>query len=39
MKIKRMISNRYVEKRPSLIDQMSPRDIGRIVEIKYSKVK
>ena len=39
MKIKRMISNRYVEKRPSLIDQMSPREIGKLVERKYEKVK
>lgn len=36
---KRMISNRYVEKTPSLIGMMSPRDIGRIVEKKYSKLK
>lgn len=35
MKIKRMISNRYVEKVPSLIGQMSPRDIGKIVDKKY----
>lgn len=36
---KRMISNRYVEKTPSLIGMMSPRDIGRIVDKKYSKLK
>ena len=39
MKIKRKINNRYVEKTPSLIGHLSPREIKKIVDLKYAKLK